>query len=157
MAARTSSSPARIEASLTMGLTAVTSEAPLSVWPGAGEGHVRPYLLRAYPLLSDDSITGPAFGRGLAHLSAEVGVRALSLGPSSFGTATFLDLAQPWSQPNSTAWGPGLASFGCGVRLRLPGFAGALRADVAWSGSRGKPVFSLAWREGWPGLPAAIR
>ncbi len=157
VAARTSRSLRRVEASLTAGVTGVTSDAPLSVWPGAGEGHARPYLLRAHALVSDGSVSGPAFGRGLAHMSAEFGTRGVTLGPVSCGAAVFLDVARPWMQPDSNSWGPSLVSAGGGLRLRLPGLAGTLRADVAWESARGKPVFSAGWKRRWPDLPAAIR
>ena len=42
----------------TGGVDAVSADAPLAVWPGAGEGHAWPALLRAHPLLDDGVIAG---------------------------------------------------------------------------------------------------
>ena len=52
-------------------IDAASTHAPLALWPGAGDGMARPYLLRAHPLLVDDIVSGPAFGRTLLHLTAE--------------------------------------------------------------------------------------
>ncbi len=63
--ARTSRNAQRWGLAATAGANAVSSAAPFALWSGAGDGHARPALLRAHPLLDDGAIDGPAFGRTL--------------------------------------------------------------------------------------------
>ena len=53
------------------GLAATSAAAPFDLWPGAGTGHVRTPLLRAHPLLDAGVVSGPVFGRRLAHGTVE--------------------------------------------------------------------------------------
>ena len=54
------------------GIETVTANAPMSLWPGAGEGHARAPLLRAHPLLIEGVVTGPVFGRHVEFGSNEL-------------------------------------------------------------------------------------
>src|SRR5204862_6366341 len=51
-----STSTAKFVAIARLGVETASGDAPLSVWPGAGEGRARPQLLRAHPLLGDGAI-----------------------------------------------------------------------------------------------------
>jgi hypothetical protein len=57
-----------------IGVQRVSDNAPLWLWPGAGDGHARAPLLRAHPLLDDGIIdmTGrSAFGRTIESATLE--------------------------------------------------------------------------------------
>jgi len=58
----------------TVGMDGVTDEAPMMLWPGAGDGRARPLLLRAHPLLDDgiiDATGREVFGRTLGYVNVE--------------------------------------------------------------------------------------
>ena len=58
----------------TAGAERVSDNAPLGLWPGAGDGRARPPLARAHPLLDDGVIStagSSIFGRTLAYGSVE--------------------------------------------------------------------------------------
>src|SRR5207253_9314866 len=55
-----------------VGVQRVGADAPMFLWPGAGEGRARMPLLRAHPLLADGIVrTTSVFGRSLAYGSVE--------------------------------------------------------------------------------------
>jgi hypothetical protein len=128
---------------------AVTRDAPLSLWPGAGTGQARPALLRAHPLLADGIISSPAFGRQLIAVNLESvrWVEKPSLLP--FGIAVFLDAARAWHRV--AAESPGTANprlhldAGAGLRVRLPGGRQAVRLDYAYGLRDGRHVVSAGW------------
>jgi Peptidase_C39 like family len=131
------------------GLDAVTEDAPLSIWPGAGEGQARRPLLRAHPLLSNGIVRGPMFGRALAYATSEV-QRWFGAGPIRIAAATFIDLAHASHRMASADSGePFQIDAGVGVRIKAPGQKGALRIDVG----RGLRDGSQALTIGWQPLP----
>ena len=113
------------------GFDLASTHAPLALWPGAGDGMARPHLLRAHPLLVDDIISGPAFGRRLFYATAE-STRWLAVPRLvRLGLAAFADAAT--ASHRLDAGGTLMhVDVGAGVRLRLPGAgSGMVRADYA--------------------------
>jgi peptidase C39-like protein len=125
------------------GFSAVGSEAPLALQPGAGTGQGRDVLLRAHHLLHDGVIRG-VFGRRLAFAGAEWNYwsrpvsKTLRLAP-----ALFVDTARAYSVP--VFGDPRLhLDVGGGVRVAVPG-AGVLRADFAHGLRDGSNAWSFGW------------
>ena len=111
----------------TAGVERVGDAAPLTLWPGAGEGQVRSSLLRAHPLLTDGvvDLTGSsAFGRTLVSGSAEL---------------------QHWFER------PAL------VRVGLAGFVDAAHADRrAIGGARSSSMPAAGSGSGFPAPPVCF-
>jgi Peptidase C39 family len=130
-----------------IGFERVGDAAPLALWPGAGEGQVRAPLLRAHPLLSDgvvDLTAASAFGRTLGFGSVEA-QRWLER-PSfvRLGVAAFSDIARASRQ--ETAGGTrALVDVGAGLRIKIPGTPGVLRADVAHGLRDGANALTFGW------------
>jgi len=127
------------------GVDAVSAAAPFAFWPGAGDGHARSALLRAHPLLDDGIIDGPAFGRTLAYGTVEAERWLERSMPVRFGWAVFADAARPWRGLDGAA-DRGRLDAGIGMRLRVPGSGGVIRADFARGLSDGAHAFSVAWQ-----------
>ena len=126
-----------------------TDAAPLLHWSGAGTGTGRPELLRAHPLLRDDVVAGAVFGRELLAFGLEWEPLRRSVGPLRLGVAAFVDAARATQRRV-----PGAASeadAGAGLRLALPGAAGALRVDFARGLRDGRQALSAGWQRAWPG------
>jgi hypothetical protein len=128
------------------GALMVTTAAPLGLWPGAGDGHSRPALLRAHPLLDDGAISGPAFGRTLLHASAEVQRWIDRAFPVHVGIAGFADLARATHRLAPATGVPMQMDVGVGLRLKVPAAAGTLRADVARGVRDGATAFTVGWQ-----------
>ena len=135
---------------ISSGFTAATEAAPLDLWPGAGTGHARAPLLRAHPLLDHGVVSGPAFGRRLAHTSIEYQYPLLSTPVGTLRLAAFADAATAWRRLLHDDRGPWHTDAGAGIRLTLPGNGGTLRADLARGLRDGRVVFSSGWEPGWP-------
>ena len=130
-----------------IGFERVSEAAPLALWPGAGEGQVRAPLLRAHPLLTDgvvDLSPSSAFGRTLAFGSAEV-QRWLDR-PSlvRLGFAGFADVARA-SRQAAAGRAPAQVDLGAGLRIKIPGTPGVLRADVAHGIGDGANALTFGW------------
>ena len=129
------------------GVERVSDAAPFSVWPGAGEGQVRAPLLRAHPLLSDgvvDLTPASAFGRTLTFGSAEVQRWLPRPSLVRLGIAAFVDAARASRQASDD--GARLQiDPGVGVRIKIPGTPGVLRADVARGVRDGKNALTFGW------------
>jgi hypothetical protein len=121
--------------------------APFSLWPGAGEGQVRAPLLRAHPLLSDgvvDLTSSSAFGRTLTFASAETQRWLARPSLVRLGVAGFVDVAQASRQ--ATDDGARLqVDPGVGLRIKIPGTPGVLRADVAHGIRDGANALTFGW------------
>ena len=127
---RTSRRDAGLVHSVRGGFDTASTHAPLALWSGAGDGMARPHLLRAHPLLVDDIINGPAFGRRLLYATAESTRWLASPRLIRLGLAAFADAAQASHRLDDGS----VMHFdaGAGVRLRLPGAGnGTVRADYA--------------------------
>jgi hypothetical protein len=127
---RTSRRDAGLVHTVRGGFDTASTHAPLALWTGAGDGMARPHLLRAHPLLVDDIISGPAFGRSLLYVTAE-STRWLAVPRLiRLGLAAFADAAE--ASRRLDAGSVMHVDAGGGVRLRLPGAgSGMVRADYA--------------------------
>jgi hypothetical protein len=131
----------------TIGLERVSNAAPFVLWPGAGEGQVRAPLLRAHPLLSDGvvDLTGSsAFGRTLTFGSAEVQRWLERPSLVRVGVAGFADVARALRQAAAGST-PVHVDLGAGLRIRIPGTPGVLRADIAHGLRDGANALTFGW------------
>jgi len=131
------------------GLMLVDGAAPKMLWPGAGSGTVRAPLLRGHALVVDGRITGPVFGRGLAHATLER-FRFWRFGPLRAGWTAFADLAGAWRSAAGGTAGPYL-DLGGGLRVQTHRqsaevalahgaqgwrWSGTVHTGLPWSGRR---------------------
>jgi len=130
-----------------IGVQRVSDQAPIALWPGAGEGQVRAPLLRAHPLLSDgiiDLTPSSAFGRSLVFGSAEVQRWLEKPTLARLGLAAFTDIARASRQFVDRAT-PVQVDVGLGLRIKIPGTPGVLRADVAHGVRDGANALTFGW------------
>jgi hypothetical protein len=121
-----------------------TTGALPDVWDGAGTGQGRPLLLRAHPVLVDDRLAGPVFGRTVAQTTVEV-QRDLSTRPLwSIGIAGFADAAQARRRADGSH-SPLHVDVGIGLRVRLGPGGEILRVDVARGLRDGEMAVSVGW------------
>ena len=142
-----SSKDARIwSGETTIGVERVSDAAPMTLWPGAGDGHARAPLLRAHPLLDDGVIDAArgVFGRTLAYGTAEVRRWLAGPAPARVGIAAFVDVARSSRQATSglEMW---QADVGAGLRLRVPGWQRTLRVDAAYGLRDGATAIGIGW------------
>jgi hypothetical protein len=130
-----------------LGLERVGDAAPLTLWPGAGEGQVRSPLLRAHPLLTDgvvDLSSAAAFARTVAFGTGEL-QRWLENPPLlRVGFAAFADVARA-SRQFSGGETPLQVDVGGGIRIKVPGTPGVLRADFAHGVRDGANALTFGW------------
>ncbi|MEX0893423.1 MAG: papain-like cysteine protease family protein [Gemmatimonadota bacterium] len=131
---------------LRAGGTAASPDAPAMVWPGAGTGDVRAYLLRAHDLVEDDAIAGPAFGRTLLHATAEHRIFR-RIGPARMGASLFADAAHARSRL-------GTAESGTFVDLGVGLFVEAGERESMVSLAHGAAGWRLSVRVGRVGANA---
>jgi hypothetical protein len=170
---RSSVDPARSVWHASLGIAAASVAAPFDLWPGAGTGHARAPLLRAHPLLESGVVRGEAFGRTLAHGTAEYHHRVMASPVGTLALAVFVDTARAWrrvggggvgldttevmsstvssiASSSALARSPWHADVGFGLRLALPGGGGAARIDLARGTRDGRVVLSAGWQTPWP-------
>jgi hypothetical protein len=126
----------------------VTNAAPLGLWPGAGDGQTRAPLLRAHPLTQDgvSALGSPAaFGRSLAYGSAEAQRWFERPWLAHFGIAGFVDVARA-ARRAAGDMSPIHVDVGTGIRLRIPGMAGALRIDGAHGLRDSANALTVGWQ-----------
>ena len=146
--ARTHTSVDRAAWHLAAGLAQTTPGAPFDLWNGAGLGRARAPLLRAHPLLEGGVVSGPIFGRRLAHATLEYTRPVVTWMGGAVSVAAFADTARAWQRV-----GPGpswQSDAGLGARLALPGEAGTLRVDLARGLRDAAHVLSAGWSTSWP-------
>ena len=124
--------------------------APLALWQGAGTGLGRPWLLRAHPLLNDNVLSGPVFGRTVAHGSLEYARPVRQTGVGGLSIAVFGDAARAWHRRASPDASPLYVDAGVGVRVHAPGAGGSIRIDVAHGLRGGGTTLSASWGGDWP-------
>jgi hypothetical protein len=112
-------------------MSVASGAAPLALWQGAGTGQGRSGLLRAHPLLSDGVLTGPVFGRDVAHASLEYARPVIRRRAGGLAIAGFVDAARAWHRLNGLGTSPLYVDAGVGVRVNGPGPGGAIRIDIA--------------------------
>ena len=132
-----------------MQFEAVSLSAPRALWPGAGEGRARPGLLRAHPLLEDNIIAGPVFGRRVLALNAEGQRWFARPGLVRIAAAGFVDAAGASDRLPGTGGKASQVDIGAGVRLRLPGGEGTLRVDYAHGLRDGADAVTIGWQVPW--------
>jgi hypothetical protein len=120
--------------------------APLALWSGAGEGRARTGLLRAHPLLVDNVVAGPVFGRRV--YSANLEAQRWFAGPTlvRYGLAAFIDAAAADHRVESAGGQSSQVDAGIGVRLRLPGREGTLRIDYARGLRDRADALTIGWQ-----------
>jgi hypothetical protein len=131
-----------------VGADRVTSAAPLGLWPGAGDGQTRAPLLRAHPLTEDGVIalgSSTAFGRSLTYGSAEIQRWLDRPWLVHVGMAGFVDIARA-ARREAGDRSPVHVDVGIGVRLRIPGMAGAMRIDAARGLRDGASALTVGWQ-----------
>lgn len=135
---------------VTSGIARVSEAAPLAVWPGAssGKGKARGALLRAHSLLTDDILTGDAFGRGLFFVSAEYEHPVWRSKFGGVGIAGFADAARATLRVAPTP-SPFFVDVGGGVRFNTPGAGGKIRLDLGYSPRDGAFKLSAGYLDAW--------
>ena len=131
------------------GVERASDNAPLAIWPGAGEGHSRAPLLRAHPLLDRGAIDlerQSAFGRTLAYTHAEAQRWIAAAAPVRVGIAAFADLAGASRRRGPADRSTTQIDLGAGVRVRIPGAAGTLRVDLAHGLRDGANALTFGWQ-----------
>jgi hypothetical protein len=108
-----------------------TAQAPLAIWPGAGDGRARPGLLRAHPLLDDGVIAGAAFGRQVQSVTLEAQRWFDRWQIPRLGFAIFGDAAHAANRLGDATGRPFQVDVGSGIRIRLPGSDRTFRFDYA--------------------------
>jgi len=129
------------------GAERVSDNAPLGLWPGAGDGRARPPLARAHPLLDDGVIStagSSIFGRTLAYGSVEARRWLERPALIRIAPAGFVDFARA-SRRGAGGVESAQVDVGAGVRIKVPGAAGVLRVDVARGLRDGATAVTLGW------------
>jgi outer membrane translocation and assembly module TamA len=126
-------------------MSVASRAAPLALWQGAGTGQARSGLLRAHPLLDDGVLTGPVFGRGVAHASLEYARPVKRTRAGSLSIAGFVDAARAWHRLNDLGTSPLYIDAGAGLRFGGPGPGGAIRIDIAHGLRGGGTTISASW------------
>ena len=132
----------------TAGADRVSDHAPLGIWPGAGDGRARaPLLARTRCSRMASSTLGPR--RCLVESLAYGGVEAQRWFDKPLlarvGLAGFVDVARATRRAAGNA-SPTHLDVGVGLRLRIPGAVGVLRADVAHGVRDGANAVTFGWQ-----------
>ena len=130
----------------------MTPRAPLTLWPGAGLGHVSRVLLRAHPLLDDGVITRARLGRQLVGVTIEAEHTCRQMGPLRLSVVGFADSARAWRSASREGTSRTDVDVGVGVRLSALGHVGRLRVDLARGLQDGALAASVGWELPWPHL-----
>jgi hypothetical protein len=131
----------------TAGVGRVSDNAPLGLWPGAGDGRARAPLVRAHPLLDDGviSVAGSSlFGRTLAYGSAEAQRWFERPSLVRIAPAGFVDVARA-SRRGAAGVESAQIDIGAGLRIKVPGAAGLVRVDVARGLRDGATAVTIGW------------
>jgi len=125
-----------------------TDKAPLALWPSAGNGAGRAFLLRSVRLVNNGEVVGAAFGRGLLQGTAEVEVQVADRGLMRLGVAAFVDGAKVWDSSLRPGSAKALLAIGAGLRIRAS--ASTFRLDVAKRPGEPGLAFSAGVIPPWP-------
>jgi len=131
-------------------LASAGRSAPLALWEGAGGGHARSGLLRAHRLLTDDVVTGEAFGRTFAYGTTEYARPVGRVMAGAIAVAGFVDVARTWHRLSTSDRSALLVDAGAGVRISTAGRTEVLRIDVAQGLRGGGTRVSVTWGRAWP-------
>jgi hypothetical protein len=127
------------------GLADATANAPRALWMGAGTGQGRPLLLRAHPLLTDDIVASPMFGRRVVFHTIEYHHPLKRTLAGTIGMATFVDAARASGGVDAAAPPAWNVDAGVGLRLHLFQRGGVARFDVARGLRDGRMALSVGW------------
>ena len=127
-----------------VGAESASAAAPLSIWPGAGDGHARAFLLRAHPLLHDGIIDGPVFGRQIVYANGQV-ERWFDGLLSRTAVAVFVDAASASGRFPHMPGTPFQVDAGAGLRFRMPLQLGTFRVDLAHGVRDGTNAMTWGW------------
>jgi hypothetical protein len=120
--------------------------APLALWSGAGEGRARTGLLRAHPLLDDNVIAGPIFGRSVYSVNLEAQRWFSKPSLLRIGVAAFTDMAKASHRVEAARGKAFQVDAGAGLRLRLPGREATLRVDYGRGLRDGADAVTIGWQ-----------
>lgn len=140
--------------SLTAGTAILHGANPAFIQPGAGAGDVRTPLLRAHPLIQDDTINvdnGQLIGRRLLHGTAEFTRPIARIWIAVIDAAAFVDAARAWQLIDGRPSRHQIDA-GAGLRFRALGAGPTLRLDLAhgildgrWAFTAGTSVAFEKW------------
>ena len=128
------------------GVAAVSTYAPPSEWPSAGDVGERSPLLRAHPLTTDGIVDGKGFGRKLLFASFEPRRWFETPGLVRLGSAAFVDVARAWDRVDSGTRGSLVIDAGAGIRIRLPGKRAMLRVDYGHGFRDSADALTFGWQ-----------
>jgi hypothetical protein len=129
------------------GVERTSDDAPLALWSGAGEGRARTALLRAHPLLIHgiiDAGDARSFGRTLVFGSADAQRWLERPRLPRVGIAAFADTAR--GSRGLSVLSRMDVDVGAGVRVRVPGWDGALAVDAARGLRDGRTALTFGWQ-----------
>jgi hypothetical protein len=137
---------AELDVGWDVGLSAVSANAPLVVWPGAGDGHARIPLLRGHTLIEDGVISGPAFGRRLlfAHVESARWLPRPTL--AKIAVAAFIDGARTTARLPGWPGRPLQIDVGVGLRAKMSGRQGLLRVDYGHGVADRGHAITVGWQ-----------
>lgn len=127
------------------GLADASAAAPRALWMGAGTGQGRPVLLRAHPLLDQDIVAGPMFGRRVVFQTIEYQHPFKQTLAGTIGMAAFVDAARASGSAVGAAPPASNIDAGIGLRVRLIQGGGVARVDFARGLQDGRLAFSVGW------------
>jgi hypothetical protein len=130
------------------GIQYVSDRAPRTLWPGAGDGHARPTLLRGHSLLRGGTIDGPIFGRTVSSMSVETQRWFDRPALPRLGIAIFVDAAHAARRFTNVSAAAFQVDGGIGLRARLPGREGMLRLDYGHGIRDGANQLTIGWQSG---------
>jgi hypothetical protein len=147
---RSTADSTRASWSATTAIDVANEAAPLALWPGAGTGRGRSALLRAHPLLDDNVVTGPVFGRTVAHGTIEYARPVFHAIAGALAIAGFIDTGRAWRREAGLNSSPLFVDAGVGLRVRAPGDGTTFRLDVAHGLRGGGTTLSVGMGTAWP-------
>jgi hypothetical protein len=131
-----------------VGVTLVSDDAPLAIWPAAGTGGSgRGALLRAHPLHEHGIVTSENFARRLMYFTVEH-QRPLAFGPAGkTAVVAFLDAGRAWG---GLPGRPRRVNVDIGTGVRYGSDSGMVRFDVAFGLRDQQWAVSAGWVDAWP-------
>ena len=131
-----------------LGVTLVSDDAPLAVWPAAGTGGSgRGALLRAHPLHEHGIVTSENFARRLMYFTFEH-QRPLAFGPAGkTAVVAFVDAGRAWG---GLPGRPRRVNVDIGTGVRYGSDSGMVRFDVAFGLRDQQWAVSAGWVDAWP-------
>lgn len=130
------------------GVVAVSTGAPLPVWPVASSSDTRGALLRAHGLFDDGFVRNEMLGRRVSFATVEYERPLVARGIARIGVAGFVDLAQAALRRTGDR-SPVQSDIGVGLRVAGPPSLGQLRIDLAHGLRDGRTALSAGLVAAW--------